>query len=299
MNTQASNPEFINKAVSLPEATLAVVQDKGTERPFCGIYDDYWRHGSYLCRLCGLALFRSKTKFHSGCGWPSFDEELPNSITRKPDKDGQRTEIVCARCQAHLGHVFMGEGFSPKNTRHCVNSASLDFVADMEVLDTEEAIFAAGCFWGVEYLFKQLKGVLKTEVGYAGGHKKDPSYEEVCQGNTGHYEAIRVVYDPTRIQYEDIAKYFFEIHDFSQTTGQGPDLGPQYLSMAFYYNDKQKHILETLIKTLQEKGYSVATKILPVTTFWPAEKYHQDYYKKTGKLPYCHVYQKKFGEKSV
>lgn len=297
MNTQIlqpSNPSFIDKSASLPEATLAIIKSQGTERPFCGLYDNFWQPGTYLCRECGLALFRSKTKFHSGCGWPSFDEEIPQAITRKLDKDKTRTEIICARCYAHLGHVFMGEGFSPKNTRHCVNSISLDFIENQTVLDTEEAIFAAGCFWGVEFLFKQLKGVLKTEVGYSGGSQKNPTYNQVCSGTTGHYEAIRVVFDPKQIIFDDIAKYFFEIHNFGQTDGQGPDLGHQYLSVAFYYNDVQKKVLEQLFKTLQSKQYKVATQILPVSIFWPAEDYHQDYYKKTGKAPYCHVYQKKF-----
>src|SRR5260221_12478251 len=109
-----------------------------------------------------------------------------------------RTEIVCSRCRAHLGHVFTGENFTDKNTRHCVNSLSLDFVPDLTVKDTEEAIFAAGCFWGVEHYFKKLKGVLKTQVGYSGGHKDHPTYKEICNGDTGHYEVIRVVYDSSK-----------------------------------------------------------------------------------------------------
>lgn len=282
------------KEASLPDYILAVVKGKGTERSFSGLYDNCWDSGTYLCRLCGLALFRSDTKFHSGCGWPSFDEELPNAILRKMDEDGRRTEILCARCHAHLGHVFLGEQLSAKNTRHCVNSLSLDFVTDKKVLDSQEAIFAAGCFWGVEYYFKQLPGVLKTEVGYSGGHKQNPTYEEICSGRTGHFEAIRVLYDPSQIQYQELCQYFFEIHDFSQTDGQGPDRGEQYLSVAFYYDDIQKQTIEKLINMLKMKNYLVATKILPVSTFWPAENYHQDYYVKTDKKPYCHRFEKKF-----
>lgn len=285
---------MILKTASLPDIILSVVQDKGTEKPFSGEYDDFEESGTYLCRQCGLALFRSQTKFHSGCGWPSFDEEIPGAVTREKDADGSRTEILCARCHAHLGHVFGGEGFTAKNTRHCVNSLSLDFIFNLEVKDTEEAIFAAGCFWGVEHYFKQLRGVLKTEVGYTGGHIKNPSYKAICSGDTGHYEAIRVVYDPLKENFEDMAKYFFEIHDPTQANGQGPDHGEQYLSAAFYYDEAQKQTLQKLIDQLKSKGLKIATKILPVNTFWRAEDYHQDYYTKNGKEPYCHRYTKRF-----
>ena len=282
------------KSASLPEVVLAVVDNKGTERPFSGEYDQFGASGTYLCRQCGLPLFRSQTKFHSGCGWPSFDEEIAKAVSYQPDPDGQRTEIVCARCQAHLGHVFKGEGMTPKNTRHCVNSLSLDFVPDLQVQDTEEAVLAAGCFWGVEHLFKKLPGVLKTVVGYTGGHKKQPTYQEVCAGNTGHYEAIRVLYDSAKLSYTDVVKYFFEIHHPEQADGQGPDRGEQYRSVIFYYHDQQKQTAERLIEELRGMDYRVTTQLLPVSPFWPAEAYHQDYYAKTGHAPYCHVYERKF-----
>lgn len=284
---------MILKTASLTDITLSVVKNKGTEPPFTGEYDNFGDSGTYLCRQCGLALFRSHTKFHSGCGWPSFDEEVTGSVAREVDADGMRTEILCARCRAHLGHVFTGEHFTANNTRHCVNSLSLDFVADLNVKDTEEALFAAGCFWGVEYYFKKLPGVLKVEVGYTGGHKKNPTYQDICNGNTGHYEAIRVIYHPEQITYEALTKYFFEIHDPTQTNGQGPDHGEQYLSVIFTYEEHQKKIALELIKQLEKLGYHVATKLLPVSTFWRGEDYHQDYYAKTGKQPYCHRYEKK------
>jgi peptide methionine sulfoxide reductase msrA/msrB len=282
------------KTASLPPLILSVIQDKGTEKPFSGEYDAFEDKGTYLCRQCGLALFRSSTKFHSGCGWPSFDEEIADAVTRKPDADGFRTEILCRRCNAHLGHVFAGEKFTDKNTRHCVNSLSLDFVADQTVKDTEEAIYAAGCFWGVEYYFKKLPGVLKTEVGYTGGNTRNPSYEEVCAHTTGHYEALRVIYDPQKINYQQLTQYFFEIHDPTQHNGQGPDIGEQYLSVIFYYNDEQKKIAQQLIAQLQHAKLNIATQLKPVTTFWRAETYHQDYYAKNRKEPYCHRYTKLF-----
>jgi peptide methionine sulfoxide reductase msrA/msrB len=285
---------MVLKTQSLPDLIQKVVAEKGTERPFSGEYDQFDDAGTYLCRRCGLPLFRSQTKFHSGCGWPSFDEEIKDAVKRTPDADGSRTEITCARCGAHLGHVFSGEHFTDKNMRHCVNSLSLDFVKDLNVTDTEEAIFAAGCFWGVEYYFQELRGVLKTEVGYSGGSKKNPTYQEVCSGGTGHYEVLRVVYDPQKITYEEVVKYFFEIHDPTQPDGQGPDRGQQYLSVVFYYDEKQKAIALKVMHLLEEKGYRLATKLLPVSTFWRAESYHQDYYKKKSQLPYCHRYEKKF-----
>ncbi|MBS0358725.1 MAG: bifunctional methionine sulfoxide reductase B/A protein [Proteobacteria bacterium] len=285
---------MILKTKSLTSDIQRVVLNKGTEHPFTGEYNDKDESGTYLCRQCGLALFRSETKFHSSCGWPSFDEEIKNAVLHEPDQDGHRTEILCARCHAHLGHVFHGEHFTLKNTRHCVNSLSLDFVSDLHVTDTEEAIFAAGCFWGVEYYLKKLSGVLKTEVGYTGGHKNNPSYKEVCAGNTGHFEAIRVLYDPNKINFKKLTQYFFEIHDPTQTNGQGPDLGEQYLSVVFYYNDEQKKTAEDLIKILENDGLDIATRLLPAATFWPAETYHQDYYQKTGHTPYCHHHVKRF-----
>lgn len=284
----------MNKAASLPDSVLAVVQDKGTEKPFSGEYDQFGDQGTYLCRQCGLGLFRSTTKFHSGCGWPSFDEELPNAVTRLTDKDGRRVEILCARCQAHLGHVFYGEKYTASDTRHCVNSLSLDFVPDMKITDTEEALFAAGCFWGVEYYFKQLSGVLRTQVGYSGGQKNYPTYQDICTGTTGHYEVLRVLYDPTKIDFKKLTQYFFEIHNFSQNNGQGPDIGDQYLSVIFYYNEPQKKIAESVIQQLHNMKKVVTTKLLPVKTFWPAEEYHQDYYTKQQKEPYCHRYEKIF-----
>lgn len=284
------------KTQSLPLPVLHIIQEKGTEYPFSGEYDQTDAPGTYLCRQCGLALFRSQSKFHSGCGWPSFDDEIPGTVAKQTDADGRRTEILCSRCHAHLGHVFHGEQYTAKNIRHCVNSLSLDYVADLTVTDTEEAIFAAGCFWGVEYYFKKLPGVLKTEVGYTGGNKDVPSYEEVCSGKTGHVEAIRVLYDPATLNYEKLVKYFFEIHDPTQRNGQGPDIGAQYLSIIFYYDDYQKKIAQALINELEKLEYKVATQLLLVTIFWRAEEYHQDYYKKHQNTPYCHRYEKRFKE---
>ena len=154
---------------------------------------------------------------------------------------------------------------------------------------SDTAIFAGGCFWGVQYLMEHAQGVISTKVGYAGGHVKNPSYKEVCNGNTGHVETLEIVFDPLKTTFENIAKLFFEIHDFSQVDGQGPDIGEQYHSVIFYTSDKQKEIAEKLIGILQNKGYSVATSLRKFDAFWEAEDYHQLYYDKNGKQPYCHV----------
>lgn len=284
----------MDKSKSLTPDTLYIVKDQGTEPPSSSKFTSFEGRGTYLCRQCGLALFRSTDKFSSSCGWPSFDDELPNTIKRLPDRDGRRTEICCNRCDAHLGHVFLGEGITEKNQRHCVNSLALDFVPDTSVTDTEEAIFSGGCFWGVQYLLEQEPGVLYTEVGYTGGSIENPSYKQVCTGTTGHLEAIRVIYNPDVIDYETLTRLFFEIHDPTQNNGQGPDIGPQYLSAIFYYDEHQKTIAEKLIGILKEKDLNIATRLYPVSTFWPAEDYHQEYYQKTGKEPYCHVRVKRF-----
>lgn len=279
---------YLDKTSSLTPLAKRVICDKATEYPNTGGYNSLATQGTYLCRRCGWALFRGSNQFSSGCGWPSFDESIIQAVKELPDRDGSRTEILCVRCDAHLGHVFAGEYFTQKNLRHCVNSVSIDYVADSQVLDTEEAIVAGGCFWGVDYFLKKIPGVLGVEVGYTGGFTLEPGYEQVCQGNTGHYEAVRVIYDKGKTDYHHILKRFFEIHDPTQKSGQGPDIGQQYQSAVFYYNQDQFKEAETLIHLLQKKGYQTATRLLPVQTFWPGESYHQDYYARHHKAPYCH-----------
>ncbi len=273
-----------------------VILNKGTEMPFTGKFYLHKEKGTYTCKQCGAPLYRSEDKFDSQCGWPSFDDEIPGAVKRVPDVDGIRTEIVCANCGGHLGHVFLGEGFTAKNTRHCVNSISMNFIPANEgsKVRTEKAYFAGGCFWGVEYFFQKEKGVISTQVGYMGGQLKNPTYDEVCEGNSGHAETMEVVYDPSQANYETLARLFFEIHDPTQVNRQGPDIGDQYRSEIFYVNNEQKKVVDKLINILKEKGYKVATRVTKADTFWKAENYHQSYYQKNGQQPYCHGYQKRF-----
>ena len=288
--SQKNNDMNYNKLTPQEEAVLL---HKATERPFTGEYWRETREGEYVCRRCNALLYKSEDKFESHCGWASFDDEVSGAVKQLPDADGMRTEIVCGNCGGHLGHIFLGEGFTPKNTRHCVNSLSLIFhpKAD-ENIDT--AYFASGCFWGTEYFFQKAKGVKYTAVGFMGGSIDNPSYEEVCTGTTGHIETTEVIFDKRETSYEALAKLFFETHDFTQTNGQGPDIGSQYLSRIFYGNEEQKSIAEKLVSILATKGYKVATKLLPSERFWRAENYHQQYYEHKGTKPYCHTYRKIF-----
>jgi peptide methionine sulfoxide reductase msrA/msrB len=301
-----------------------VIVHKGTERPFTGKYYQHFKKGVYTCRRCGAELFESSSKFRSDCGWPSFDDQIPGRVQWQPDPDGMRTEILCANCGAHLGHVFLGEGYTGKDTWYCVNSISMDFLpaeqrvqrADDRGQKTENgtprtepvgppssvlrppvtarAIFASGCFWGTEYYLQRAPGVLSTTVGFTGGHVAHPTYEQVCTGRTGHAESVEVIYDPAQTSYEELARLFFETHDFTQLNRQGPDIGVQYRSAIFYLNDEQKQIAERLVQQLRQMGYDVKTEITKAGPFWPAEDYHQDYYNRKGDTPYCHVYRKIF-----
>lgn len=161
-------------------------------------------------------------------------------------------------------------------------------------MKTKKAVFASGCFWGTEYYMGKAKGVLKSTVGFTGGHVENPSYEQVSSGTTGHVEAVEVEYDPEQTDYETLARLFFETHDPTQKGGQGPDIGAQYQSKIFYSNEEEKEIAENLINILKNKGMDIATKVEKLGPFYPAEEYHQKYYEKTGGTPYCHIYQKLF-----
>ena len=281
------------KMNKLTEEEKAVIINKGTEQPFTGEYNDHFKSGIYACRQCGAPLYRSDDKFKTSCGWPGFDDEFKGAVKKTVDADGRRIEITCAKCGGHLGHVFAGEKATPKDTRHCVNSISMKFEG-MDSQKLRRAVFAGGCFWGVEYYMQKAPGVIIVSSGYTGGTKAYPTYKEVCSGKTGHTEAVEVVYDPQKTDFEKLTKLFLEIHDPTQVNRQGPDIGNQYRSAIFYFTDEEKKIAEKLIKILKAKDLKTATKIEPAGRFWEAEDYHQDYYKTKNKLPYCHAYKKRF-----
>jgi peptide methionine sulfoxide reductase msrA/msrB len=271
-----------------------VIEQKGTETPYSGQYETFEQKGIYLCKRCDAPLFLSDYKFHASCGWPSFDDQFEAAIETRTDQDGRRTEIICRRCHAHLGHQFTGEGYTAKNLRHCVNFLSLRFVPAYTDEGYEIAYYGAGCFWGPQYFFKDEAGVVQTTTGYMGGAVVEPTYEEICKGDTDHAEIVQVIFDPNQTTYEKMTRLFFEIHDPTQHLRQGPDVGSQYRSVIFYLTAKQKEVAESLVEQLKQKGYDIKTSIEPASFFYEAENFHQDYYNKMEKKPYCHRKEKRF-----
>ena len=281
---------------SLNAEEIRVIENRGTEMPFSGRFNSFYQNGTYTCKKCNTALFNSNDKFDSGSGWPSFDDTIAGAVKEIPDADGRRVEIVCANCGGHLGHVFKGEQMTPKSTRHCVNSVSLNFEALDEKSQYKKAYFASGCFWGVEYWFQKQEGVINADSGYMGGHTTEPTYHEICQKDTGHLETVEVTYDPKVVSFETLTKLFFETHNPEQMNGQGPDIGPQYLSAVFTNNIEEEDTVQILINQLEEKGMNIATMIKDANEhkFYIAEDEHQNYYKLRNSQPYCHTYTKRF-----
>lgn len=268
-----------------------IILFKGTEAPFSGRYTNFYKEGQYHCKLCNLPLFSSESKFNSKTGWPSFDAFIDNAV--ETEKDGHRTEIHCVRCKGHLGHVFYGEKFTDRDTRHCVNSLSLQFYPREGL---QKAYFAGGCFWGVEYYLEMKRGVVSAESGYMGGDLLNPTYKMVTTGKTGHVEVVEVTYDSSLVSYETLARLFFEIHDPTQTDGQGPDIGSHYVSKVFVQTEQERVTIEKLISLLKKQGFAVATTIEDKAPFYKAEGYHQDYYQRKGTTPYCHGYTRRFND---
>jgi len=272
-----------------------IARGKGTEPAFCGGLLKTKEAGIYSCVSCGLPLFSSSTKFDSGTGWPSFSQAFAaENITEHADWSlgMPRTEILCARCDAHLGHVFKG-ALGTRRLRYCLNSAAMRFVPlttlaageTADVAQIRTATFAAGCFWHVEEVFRHLPGVLSTQVGYTGGATKDPTYEAVSSHVTGHAEAVEVTYDSSRVGYDDLLKVFWENHDPTTGDRQGADVGANYRSAIFFHDPQQKAAALAAMKQLEDAGAyddPITTQIAAAGTFWRAEEYHQQYLEKQG-----------------
>lgn len=307
--TQSSNKSMnqekpnTNKYNELTKEEQRIIIEKGTEYPNTGKYNKHYEEGTYICKQCNQELYHSSSKFNSNCGWPSFDDEIEGAVKRVLDSDGRRTEITCSNCLGHLGHVFVGENFTPKNTRHCVNSLSMKFIPKGEIIperisleepESQDTItFGAGCFWCVEVLFQKLKGVSHVESGYASGKIKNPTYKMVCQGNTGSVEVAQIVYDSSIISTEKLIDIFFHIHDPTTLNRQGNDIGDQYRSVIFYHNTEQKTIAEEVFKRIDSSKLwdnPIVTSIEPINNYSTAEDYHQNYYNNNASTNgYCNM----------
>jgi len=300
--TPFSKERVAELAKKLSPEAFKVTQRAGTEPPgSCGVMLDNKKDGTYCCVVCGLPLFASPQKFHSGTGWPSFFAPVDAkhvAYHRDATHGMERVEITCARCDSHLGHVFEDGPRDTTGLRYCLNGVALEFHAKEDpmpaesrpVITPEVAYFAGGCFWGVEHMFEKCPGVLDAESGYMNGLTENPTYQDVCGKKTGHAEAVKVVFDPSRVTYRQLLEGFFIMHNPTELNRQGPDVGDQYRSAVFTTSEKQIAEAKALIAELtavRRFGKPIVTVVEPAKTFYKAEQYHQDYVERTGRA--CHA----------
>jgi peptide methionine sulfoxide reductase msrA/msrB len=298
-----------------------VTQESGTEPAFRNEYWDNHEHGIYVDVVSGEPLFSSLDKFESGSGWPSFAKPLEGAdIVEKEDRayGMRRVEVRSDVADSHLGHLFDDGPRDRGGMRYCINSASLRFVPlarmkaqgygdhlqpfvaaglyeardDAAMTATREtATLAGGCFWGMEELIRQIKGVTNTEVGYSGGTISNATYQDVKTGRSGHAESVQITFDPEVVSYEEILGWYFRMHDPTTLNRQGNDRGTQYRSAVFYHSAEQKAIAERVKKQVDASGKwsnAIVTEIVAADDFWPAEDYHQDYLQKNPDGYTCH-----------
>jgi peptide methionine sulfoxide reductase msrA/msrB len=271
-----------------------VLRQKGTEAPFSGELLLNKEEGVYKCAGCGNDLFSDEMKFEAHCGWPSFDREISGGrIKMLVDTSfGMlRTEIQCAKCEGHLGHLFE-DGQTDTKLRYCVNSTSLEFVKkeDFDTVMLDTITLGGGCYWCVEAIYELLEGVIKVDVGFSGGQIANPTYKEVCSGKTGHAEVVQIIFDSSKTTLDEILHVFFTVHDPTSVNRQGADIGTQYRSIIFYRNEAQYKSRKSLITTLNaQKVYDkeIVTKIEPLGFFYKAFEDHQDYYQRNKQEAYC------------
>ncbi len=265
---------------------------KGTERAFSSEMCELFEPGNYACVCCDTLLFDSSGKFDSGTGWPSFNQPAKeNAIAYHEDRSHgmSRVEVTCNTCGAHQGHVFP-DGPEPSGLRYCINAVSMTKVSPdvSQAEGTRLATFGGGCFWCTEAVFQELRGVVSVTSGYAGGQVADPSYQAVCTGSTGHAEVVQVEYDPSQIGYADLLRIHFSTHNPTTLNQQGADKGTQYRSVVYYQSDEERELaLAVKDEVAGLVDDPVVTEIETLDKFYPAEAYHQDYYRRNPEGGYC------------